>query len=159
MCSCSEETTRNLIVNLKVLSNIGAGYKMNTKGKFIELDDSTWYQWILRKYRGDTRQCSIEKLTKLMDTTKQIVENAIYDIKNNIDNDEKKATYLNLNAKEFLLLMKEELIKTKSGIENLKDTYNYDTAISSQFEMHIILINKCINDIKKYCGDTLMIQN
>ena len=145
MCSCVEKNTKDLLINLKVLGSIGANYKLNTKGKYLELDDSTWFQWALRKYRGDTRHCSIEKVDKIIDETKHVVEDLLKDINNN----ETKTEYLGHNPKELLDILLKHIQGARTGIENLKNTYNYDTVSSSHFEVHSLILDKCIKDIQK----------
>ena len=43
---------QNLLINLKVLSQIGPGDKINTKEKNIEIDNNNWGQALRRAYRG-----------------------------------------------------------------------------------------------------------
>lgn len=143
-CSCSEESTRNLFINLKVIGKLDADQKLNTKDKYICLDDSTWYQWMIRKYRGDSRDNSISKLNKIIEETKKIIDDALI----NISSSEKHRRYLNLNAIEFLQEFHKLLREVESGLVNLRDTYNYDTTTSSQLDMNLITIRKYIQEIE-----------
>lgn len=145
MCSCSQEGTRNLFINLKVIGKIEAEQKLNTKDKFIGVDDSTWYQWVIRKYRGDSRENSISKINKIIEETKKITDNAFKDIHKN----EKCTHLLNLTPLDFLKVLVEILKNTLNGLNNLRNTYNYDTKTSSQLEMNIIVIRKCIQEIEQ----------
>ena len=154
MCSCVEKNTKDLLINLKVLGKIGAEYKLNTKGKYLELDDSTWFQWLQRKYRGDTRYCSIEKVDKIIEETKQVVEELIQNIKNN-----NQISYIGHNSKEFLNILLKHIQEARVGIENLKNTYNYDTVSSSQFHLHSLILDKCIKDIQENLSIPLLLKN
>lgn len=143
--SCSEEeNTRDLFINLKVIGQLEADQKLNTKERFIDLDESTWYQWAIRKYRGDSRENTISKLNKIVDQTKHLLEDSFL----NIEDDQKYPKYLNLSAREFLIEMNKVLSESVEGLKNLIGTYNYDTKTKSQIEMGLIVIRKYISEIK-----------
>lgn len=144
----NEENTRKLFISLKVLGRIEADQKLNTKVQYLGLDESTWYQWAVRKYRGDSRENSINKISKVISDTSYIIDDAL---KNGTSLKYKK--YLNETATEFLKIMFELLKDAESGLTKLRNTYNYDTTISSQIEMEIIKLKKYIRELKE---NTLM---
>ena len=50
---------QNLLINLKVLSQIGPGNKINKKEKKIEIDSKTGVK-LRRTYRGDDRKLTFD---------------------------------------------------------------------------------------------------
>ena len=144
---CSVECVKTLLVNLKVLGKIGPGSKINTKEKYLELDDTTWYQSALRWYRGDSRYTTSDKIQTTIKKSSIIVNNAIKDLHENGDYLSEK--YINSTPEDFLTLVLGILKNAKIGVENLKDTYVHDTTLSSQLEMDISSLDRQIKTIEK----------
>lgn len=136
-----------LIIDLKVISKIGPGTKINTKEKYLELDDTTWWQGALRWYRGDSRQTSSDKIHTTITSCSTIINLAIQDIKEKLS--VPLPMYLDSTPEEFLEIMLTNLKSAKIGLENLKDTYIHDTTLSSKLEMDISSVNRMINLIEK----------
>jgi hypothetical protein len=146
MCSCSEEHTKTLLINLNALGQIKPGYKLNSKEKYIELDDSTLYQGVLRMYRGDSRKASVEMVDGIVEQTELLINRAI-DQKNN---EEEMGIFLNGTAFQFLELIYPKIREAIVGIKNLKDNYNADTTISSKFDLNIIRLSKKQMDVEHH---------
>lgn len=150
------EITDQILVNLKIISKINPQDKLkvnynNTSS--IDKDNmlSSIYRWI----HGDSR-----------DKTIQFIKNVITDAVN-ITNDIMNSTYINNKNKktiyeenEFnkslttLNLIKHELENAKTGIHNLKTTYELDIQIVSQLEVimsridnHLSIIQRKLKDI------------
>ena len=56
--------------------------------------------------------------------------------------------YLEMKPLDFIEDLRNILLNTKKGIQSLKDTYNYDTTLSSKLEMDINLIKRQIKNIE-----------
>lgn len=154
MCTCSEDIVKTLFINLTAIGNIKPGYKINSKEKYLELDDSTIYQGFLRLYRGDSRQASVEKVDSIIKKTHLLVREAIkrytsYE-SGDFDNDEEEMKYMNNNYTplEFLEVLLPKLENAIDGITNLKDNYTSDTTITSLFDLNLLSLQKNISDIK-----------
>jgi len=136
-----------LIIDLKVISKIGPGTKINTKEKYLELDDTTWWQGALRWYRGDSRQTSSDKIHTTINSCSTIINLAIQDLNEKLSIP--LPMYLDSTPEDFLEIMLTNLKSAKIGLENLKDTYIHDITLSSKIEMDISSINRMINLIEK----------
>jgi len=136
-----------LIIDLKVISKIGPGTKINTKEKYLELDDTTWWQGALRWYREDSRQTSSDKIHTTINSCSTIINLAIQDLNEKLSIP--LPMYLDSTPEDFLEIMLTNLKSAKIGLENLKDTYIHDITLSSKIEMDISSINRMINLIEK----------
>lgn len=143
----SADCTEKLIIDLKVISKIGPGSKINTKEKYLELDDTTWWQGALRWYRGDSRQTTCDKIHLTILYSSSIVNLAINDLKDKLESP--LPMYLDSTPLEFLEIMLKNLESAKIGLENLKDTYIHDTTLSSKLEMDISSVIRQISTISK----------
>lgn len=139
------KTTKDLIINLKVIGKIGTGFKINTKEKYIELDDSTWYQWALRKYRGDTRYSSITKINDTVEQVKFLIRIALEEVESERIHDR----YMGRTPRDFLEFIRGVLEETVKGLKNLMNTYTRDTTIYSQLEMNLFVLEKNMADIDR----------
>lgn len=135
-----------LLTDLNVIGKIGPGTKVNTKDKYLKLDDTTWWQGAHRWYRGDSRDTTYEKIHSTIATSLRFINLALKDLKDNPY--EIIPIYMNSIPDEFLRLLYDTLKKTKIGIENLKDTYIHDPTLSSRLEMDLISIKNQMNLIK-----------
>jgi len=68
---------QNLLINLKVLSQIGPGDKINTKEKNIEIDSNSWGQSLRRTYRGDDRKLTFDMINNLITTLTLIIQKSL----------------------------------------------------------------------------------
>lgn len=141
------DSTEKLLIDLKVISKIGPGTKVNTKEKYLELDDTTWWQGALRWYRGDSRQTSSDKIHNTVASCATIINSAINDYKEKLQSP--LPLYLDSLPEEFLILMHNNLKAARVGLENLKDTYIHDTTLSSKLEMDIASLSRQILSIEK----------
>lgn len=140
-CAC-ENTTKRLIVELGVIGKITRGYKLNTKEAFIALDNCTWYQGLLRTYRGDSRQTATGKITKIIEQAEHIIMEAIRDFGSGV----KKDTYMNMNPRDFLKIFINVIKEAREGVENLKITYSQDTTVLSCLNVSLITLGNCIKE-------------
>jgi len=141
------EQKNDILINLKVIGKIGPGDKINTKKKHFDKDNTCWYQPFLRLYRGDSRECSINQVKYLIDETNTLIALAIRNKHNYIE----EFFYKNFSSEEFLNMLWDEKIihNALTGVENLKDTYNNDSNITSRLECLITVLRKNIEKLEK----------
>lgn len=144
---CNVDCVEKLMIDLKVLSKIGPGSKINTKEKYLELDDTTWWQGAIRWYRGDSRQTTSDKIHTSVMGCSSIINSAINDYKDNLDTP--LPMYLDSTPEDFLILMFGNLSGARIGIENLRDTYIHDNTLSSKLEMDIASVKRQLSLIEK----------
>lgn len=144
---CDNDCIDKLMTNLKVIGKIGPGFKIDTKGKYLKLDDTTYWQGALRWYRGDNRDTMYEKVHSTILSSLKIITMAIKDIKENsqIPMD----IYNSVSPEDFIITMYDILKNSKVGLENLKDTYNSDSTLTSRLEMDIISVQNQLILISK----------
>ena len=150
------EITDTILVNLKIISKINANDKLKVSNNSTSIEKDGLMSWLSRWYNGDSREKTITFI-------KTVVTDAI-----NITNDIMNSTYINKKMKrtvyeenEFtkslntLFLVKNEMENCKSGILNLKKTYEMDIQIISQLEViiskidvHLAIISKKLKDIE-----------
>ena len=150
------EITDTILVNLKIISKINANDKLKVSNNSTSIEKESLMTWLSRWYNGDSREKTISFI-------KTVVTDAI-----NITNDIMNSTYINNKTKrtvyeenEFtkslntLFLVKNEMENCKTGILNLKKTYEMDIQIISQLEViinkidiHLAIIGKKLKDIE-----------
>ena len=146
LCSC-ENTTKRLIIELGVIGQITRGYKLNTKEAFVSIDDSNWYQGFLRKYRGDSRQMTLSKITKLTDETEDLVNRALEHVRTN--KNDRNLHFLNRRPKDFLQEFSKKIKNCREGLTNLKITYSQDKTVTACLDMAILTLDNCIKEIER----------
>lgn len=114
------------IRNLKVLSRLKPGQKLNTRYHHYSIEDYSFFSYksLLRWANGESRSQTIDSLT-------QLVESCVN--QHGMKDDEKKRLLIQLN-------------ESKRGIENLGVTYNEDSTTCAGLEYIIEIIKRYIND-------------
>lgn len=110
-----------IIVNLNILSTLAPNRKLNTKEIYLNVEVSNLLvpEFLKRWYRGDDRDESIKKIDSIVTKALSLTN----------DND----------------LVKEHLLKSLKGIENLKETYSQDIQTKARLDT---IIEKINNNIK-----------
>ena len=110
-----------IIINLNILSTLAPNKKLNTKETYLNVEATNIFvpEFLKRWYRGDDRDESIKKIDL-------IISKAIQSIEKNI-------------------LIKEHLIKSLKGLNNLKETYSQDIQTKARIDTIIEKINNCVN--------------
>ena len=110
-----------IIINLNILSTLAPNKKLNTKETYLNVEATNIFvpESLKRWYRGDDRDESIKKIDL-------IISKAIQSIEKNI-------------------LIKEHLIKSLKGLNNLKETYSQDIQTKARIDTIIEKINNCVN--------------
>jgi len=114
----------NIIVDLKIISKIKKGEKLNTNTKSI-VNSNSWLASFNRNMSGESRNLLILYLERIINDTYHIIENTNDKIL--LDN-----IYLNLK-------------NAKTGIENLLETYNNDINITCKLSVIIDNVEKILN--------------
>jgi len=125
-------TIDNIILNLKMLSQIKPNDKLYTEEGQIRIDTPKLMQGIFRWFNDYSRSKTMSDLDTLIDNTLLFVKNNIK-IENRTEED-------NRHCQKILV----EVSKSVSGIQNLKITYSDDTFIQSKLEV----INEKLIEIK-----------
>ena len=114
-----------LLTNLKLLSHVKQNDKLtcDSKNDLIEIDSRYYLQGIRRWICGDTRAETINFIDKLVVSAEYLSENLI--LSKNVDD------------KHNLKILTEDLISSKSGLNNLKITYFDDKLFVSRVENYL----------------------
>lgn len=143
---CSIECLDNLIINLKVLGKISAGSKINTKEKYLEIDDNTWGQAIARWIRGDNRKATCDAIHSIISSASHVIQHSLRSKKTDLVQEK----FLHMTHNELLEALYKELKKVEIGVASLKDTYIRDTTLSSKLEIEIGTIKRQIESIEEH---------
>ena len=120
---------KTILINLKVLGSLETGMKLNTREKNFIIDDITWWQSAARLYRRDSRDVTYEKLVELIGSLSSILSSK-----------DGNSQILAMNYKsieDFVLNLKNILLKAIEGLKKLKETYILDVTFVSQLEIEI----------------------
>jgi hypothetical protein len=151
------EITDTILVNLKIISKIAPNNKLKLINNTTTIEKEGMAAWLLRWYNGDSRE-------KTVGFIKTVVNDSI-----NITNDLMNSTYINnrtrktvyeetefTKAYSMLMLIKNEMVNSKTGILNLNKTYQLDIQIISQLEVvinkidgHIGIIERKLKEIQR----------
>jgi hypothetical protein len=151
------EITDTILVNLKIISKIAPNNKLKLINNTTTIEKEGMAAWLLRWYNGDSRE-------KTVGFIKTVVNDSI-----NITNDLMNSTYINNRSRKtvyeeteftkaysMLMLIKNEMVNSKTGILNLNKTYQLDIQIISQLEVvinkidgHIGIIERKLKEIQR----------
>lgn len=137
---------QNLLINLKVLSQIGPGDKINTKEKNIEIDNNNWGQALRRAYRGDDRKLTFDVINNLIANLTNIIQKSLDGDRDSYI--EEKSVHM--TNSELLSEVHKELEGTRKGLENLRETYFQDATLASKMELCIGTVQRQITSIENY---------
>ena len=116
----------NIIVELKIISKIKKGEKLNINSKSIVHSDS-WVGSFNRSFTGESRNLLILHLERVINDTYQIIDD--------------------INDKDLLENVYKNLNLAKGGIQNLLETYKDDINITCKISVIIENVEKIL---KKY---------
>ena len=147
MSSNEYELVEILILDLDVIGEITEGKKLDTKGKYLGLYDTNFWQGAIRWFYGDSRTSVADKIKIITFSSLDFINKAIKDLKAGNTKVEKK--YLNMKPETFLREMHCKLIKANKGLGHLKDTYLIDILFTKQIQIHINALNRQIKMIEE----------
>lgn len=131
----------NILLNLKMLSQIKANDKLFTDDGQIKIDTPTIMQGITRWMNDYSRTKTMDDLDHLINKTLEYVNENIKKVERTEED--------NRNCQKILV----EVSKSLTGIQNLKITYNDDTFIQSRLDV----INEKTHEIKNEISRLLQI--
>lgn len=136
------ESFKTMIINLKVLGNLNPNNKLNTKEKYLTIDEGP-SQRIKRYYRGDDRNLTREKINLLIKDLQNFIETipTVY-ITLKFDSSEELYDYILTTIKQ-----------TKTGLLNLRETYNGDATFVPQLDIEISDLVRIIERLRKKVGE------
>lgn len=143
---CDDHWLERLMTNLRVLGKLGPGFKINTKGRYLKLDDTTYWQGVTRWYRGDSRDTMYEKVHTSVTSVNKLLTLLLEDIR--VAPDIQNEFYGDCTPRVFMGILGDVLESAKLGLDNLKDTYENDPTLASRLEMDIANIKNQINIIQ-----------
>lgn len=136
-----------LLINLKIISKIQKNGRITRSyDGIISLENEIFYQSIKRFFSNDSRRQATFEINSVVNEAIDMLRhilNSKYTNKNYCQTDEYIKNCENIN----LILI--ELEAAKTGIENLKFTYQNDQNTSSQIDIIILKINTNIRDFSQ----------
>ena len=133
-----QNTLNKLLLNLETISLIKENDKLYCDNNTMVIDEPYFLQSFVRTYNGYNRQSCINNINKLIDDILEYLDNLNSD--NNIFKEKIISDYNNIN---------QNLLKSISGLQNLKITYFSDIKITKQIDFIIIKIQTRINKINQ----------
>lgn len=142
--SKDDKILENLLLNVKILSNIKEFDKLSTSNdEMLVIDSPSYLQGIYRTFYGDSREETLNKIDNIINDLFKITDEML-------DNEtkKKKKYYNNFKDDNSTIFQKIAINLSESikGLQNLKITYIKDVSITSRLD---IIINKIQNRINK----------
>lgn len=139
-----DKILENLLLNIKILSNIKESDKLSTSNEeMLVIDSPSYLQGIYRTLYGDSREETLNKIDKIINDLFKITDEML-------DNESKKKKRYNNKFKDdnstIFQKIAINLSESIKGLQNLKITYIKDVSITSRLD---IIINKIQNRINK----------
>ena len=136
----------NLLLNLKIISNIKEFDKLSIENNDISIDVPYLLQGFMRKWNGDSRINTIDTINFIIDSIFNISDNLL---ETELNIDDNLHCKINFNDNNSILFQKIVLGLSESitGLQNLKITYIGDVSIVSKLDLIITKIQNRINKI------------
>jgi len=149
MAESSDNIQEPMLENLNILSTIETGDKISWYEDKFFVYKWDYYQGLRRWWNSDSRSISITKLEEFIEEVFKTIDDIISkEIPNSNPNsyyirnkNTKKSNTLKDETKEYIKSLLEAIMKSQSGIQNLKQTYDSDLAICSTLDIIIEKIN------------------
>jgi len=127
---------KSVLINLKILGKVDTGMKINVKNTIFTLDENGWKAMVTRKWRGDDRDQTYDKISKLVEDVTKLLDREQFsnDIYRNLLNE----------AVDFKNIIEASI----EGLTKLKGTYIDDKTFVAKIEIEIGLLNRLFNKIK-----------
>jgi hypothetical protein len=133
-----------LLINLKIISKIQKNGRIaRSYDGIISLENDVFYQSVKRFITNDSRRQAIFEINSVITECVEILNhilNSKYMNKNYYQSDEYAK-----NCEHLQLILK-EMESAKTGVDNLKFTYQNDPNIVSQIDIIILKINTTLKD-------------
>lgn len=135
-----------ILINLKILSKIPKNGRIcKSFNGIIALDQESITQSIRRFFRSDSRNQSILEINSIIQETIDYVYHILRSktiSEEYLDSDEYRHNV------DDLEMLQRELNLAKTGIENLKFTYENDQTIISKIDIILLKITNILNELK-----------
>lgn len=129
---------RDLMVSLKVISQIKTHERISTKGDAIQIETQSWFTSWKRWWREESRQHNISTVETILDTAFSQL-------------------HLRMNKNEqstedwvFFERLTEELNKTRRGLNNLQETYRECSLTKATLDCVLEKIDSNMNRYKHF---------
>ena len=110
--------TERLLINLRILSCVVFGDRLNTTGELLQIESLGWGVGLSRWWRGDTRAQCVRRLSHLIDECKTALD-----------------AKMKLGQPTLRLL--QHLHAASLGLDHVHNTYEADIPISHQLSLLI----------------------
>ena len=127
----------NIILNLKMLSQIKHNDKLFTEDSMFKIDSPKLSQGILRWFNEYSRQKTMDDIDILVKNTENYINTIFQNNSRTMDD--------NRTCQNILV----EITRAIEGIQNLKLTYNDDTFVQSRLEIVKEKFNVCKNNLSQ----------
>jgi len=127
----------NIIINLKMLSQIRQNDKLYTENGKFRIDSPKLSQGILRWFNDYSREKTIDDIDVVVKHTELYISS--------IFENDSKSVEDNRMCQNILL----EITRAIDGLQNLKLTYNDDTFVQSRLDVAKEKFNVCKNNLSQ----------
>jgi len=139
-----KKNSDNILLNLKIISQIKEYEKLNTYNDDLSIDQ-TYFQYFTRKYYNNNRLNTINTIEEIVDEALNITDNTL-----NLDICSKtKSNVLDEEPSQLLHRFVLEMTNATRGLDNLKKTYKDDVSILSKLDLLIEKLNTRVNKVSK----------
>jgi hypothetical protein len=124
-----------LLTQLKIISMLRQHERFSTRGEIIRIENEGWMQGLRRYLYGESRECNINHLSKIFDRVFSVISIQL-----------RERTSL---QSEWFQKILEELQEAKTGITNLKTTYESDSVSKAKLDVLLGRIDTNIRIVEK----------
>lgn len=121
---------KDIILDLKIISKIKPYNKLLIQDKKLLIDDTYFFTSIIRYYKNQNREKTIEYV-------EEINKNLEFKINNIILNKDTTENILKDHPSNILVNLSHDLTQAVNGLKNLIITYNNDNCLISKIEIII----------------------
>lgn len=142
----SQNTIDNMLLNLKILSELEEGDKLIAGGNTLEIDKTWVLQGIVRWYNNSSREGTLAKIEELFREIFTFIDTTI---KNERRSRGRRREIFDQDISQLLQKFFVAIQNAISGIENLRATYKTDITIRSRLTLLIDMLKTRIEDLNK----------
>ena len=133
----AELSIDNIILNLKMLSQIKQNDKLYTEDRMFKIDTPNITQGVLRWFNDFSREKTMDDIDILVKHTEFYIESVFENSSKSIED--------NRMCQNILV----EITNALKGIQNLKLTYKNDTFVQSRLDISREKFNVCKNNLSQ----------
>ena len=143
-----DELIYQILLNLKIISNIKEYDKVTTGQEHVEIDKPSILQGLRRALRGDSRINTLERINQIIDQAFKVTDEILEEEYDTNQPNLPTRPFKEENSHLFQRFTM-ELLNASKGLENLKITYKDDVSIISKLDLIIDKINMRVEKINK----------